>query len=963
MPARQWQRMTRTQVETRVTERMNSDGTRTRSVVTVTKVWISFTCLQGGNDVEKSLPGGDCEDAVFPIIDPGKPRSDPVSVVAELGVHPSDLAANSLFPSLPSNFQFDFKAPFLAQISVATGQPSPDRALSFGGVIESPTNGSPNRSAIPTSSNPDALANLPLLVTERILLLLRPHEICGGDLLAFAMMMPANFRYWLSLDSHFARQQVARTKTSSLQKLQLTLEYTIGPDTLHSISAWAKLPSGFKRAIFRKLSDDASAANLNKLSSNIKSELDNYRGEEKAVFRAFSFACLFGRDYMVKEFLQDGYVPAPFPFEGLKQAADGGFSRTVELLMLHLMAQDVQKVSVAETVFEIAFAKRYVNIAKTALILVPDLKDSISFHDKYVVACRENMKSMVSLFLSVSDPLLDGFLAAAEHGHESIISLFLEAGQDPGSQDNAAFRLSARHHHVRAMEVLFADPHTKPGPQALGEALLEACGTRPGSSTTRQGQLLNHERAVEPSGRAAADTLRNGHPGVVAILLQQRELDPNYKSNEALRDAAKNGYPAIVNLMIQDERVHARPKKAAALYFVLKHSNLLTVPDRDDRQAVEAILDVVKALSAEEIKELLPLALKETKLALSSFTAAVKLDNKDIFDALLAHPELNPGSLNNAALIMAIRLNKRDMLKCLLAHPKVDATLNESYLLRLACENGSLEIVSELLEHGKVDICASDNACVRAACRMGNLTLLSLLLSSMKLTSESNTIFLSDCLMEAARNGHAPVAELLLVLPFIEVTSEALREACTVGCSEIVTCLLKDGRATPDEDMLCISVQRGESDMCKMLLNYVTPRSAALRQACIRGNVDILAAILKHTAFDMNLVNGNDAWAITLADSLRHQDVVKLLQDHGAVLPPPIDVPNDVAEKMTEASKDAEESTAASSIFDNLPPLEPVDSPFGVGVFNLGASVLEVKSGHRSSRRETEKRGARSRRR
>jgi uncharacterized protein len=147
--------------------------------------------------------------------------------------------------------------------------------------------------------------------------------------------------------------------------------------------------------------------------------------------------------------------------------------------------------------------------------------------------------------------------------------------------------------------------------------------------------------------------------------------------------------------------------------------------------------------------------------------AAATGDNATVRALLKSKPDVNaPGADGTPALHWVVRIQDQETLAALL-RAGADANLANRYGVRplhLAIGNNDLASVRQLLkagaDAGSVD--AAGDSCLVQAIHTGNLQMVEALLASGAAPDSADQTFQQTPLMVAAREGHAPIVQLLL---------------------------------------------------------------------------------------------------------------------------------------------------------------------------------------------------------
>ncbi|KAJ3230679.1 hypothetical protein HDU81_004314 [Chytriomyces hyalinus] len=688
---------------------------------------------------------------------------------------------------------------------------------------------------------------LPLLVTEKILLFLAPSDMCDGNLLDFVITLPVNFRYWLVTDSHFARQHLAGPSADSFVSMFNSPE---------SKDTWSEVTHTYKMAIYHRLYSDCD-----KLQPDVREMILSLPPPHTPHNNAMFFeACSHGHLYVFNTLLSEDSVSPDFLIRGLNTASKLGHSRIVTTLLQRI---DDPYYIVAENAMVEAYSGGRVNVAKVILSHAPALNASETVRDLMMTACKQSHVDFLELFLSVSDATNDCMLEACQIGHPGIVKALLKhSAIDPNADFSKFLYLAAEGHHYLIMSILLRDPRSNPNEATLSELLILVCKAvdRPDSSD------LGHLRGGSEKKEAKAEA--------VQLILARPGNHPTFKNNEALRLAALNSSPTILDLLLSDPRIPTIPKNISALFHVLRIS-LLKPFEKDARVRVE---EYVQQISTDQLKQCLPFVMQNKAVAESCILAAVGLKNDDLLGLLLEIPALDPSISDNAALEKALRIDHMSAFSKLLDK----MTVPPVRIVNIAVDLFKLSAVQILIDspHLRWDADVLREPIINAAKR-GYIDILKLLLAHAK--SRNIDFNLNNALLQSCKMGSLVVVNELLKESNIDPNCESsgpLRNACTLNHADIVKALLEDGRAEPDSHMLVTAVNMDHQRVVAFLVaDKRTPiETNAIVGAAQLGRKEIMGAILNSPFLSSEVWLACSKRAIADATSLRHGDILELLK-------------------------------------------------------------------------------------
>ncbi|KAJ3244162.1 hypothetical protein HDU78_011353 [Chytriomyces hyalinus] len=741
----------------------------------------------------------------------------------------------------------------------------------------------------PTSST--TIHQLPLLVTEKILLFLHPLDICEGNILRFMTAIPSNFRYWLETDSHFALRHLDRPSAARSVSMFRAVE---------SKGAWSALTHTYKMAIYHALYSDCD-----QLQSHVREMVLSLPPPHTPHNNTMFFeACWRGHLYAVNALLSEDSVSPDFLIHGLNIASDMGRDKVVKLVLQHM---DDPNFNVAETALKGAYAKKIMNVAEAILSCTPALSTTQTVRELMMTACRQNRIDFLELFLRVSDASNECMTEACQIGHHGVVEALLKHSSiDPNFESSKFLFCAAENHHYLVMSVLLRDPRSNPDETTLSELLITVCkasdADRPDSSDL--GTL-----------RGGLET-KDAKAGAVELILARPGNHPTANNNEALRQAALNDYPTVLDLLLDEPRIPTSPKRISALLHVLRISPLKPF-EKDARIRVE---EYVQQISTDQLKQCLPFVMQNKAVSESCILAAVGLKNDALLGLLLEVPGVDPASSDNAALEKALRIGHMTAFSILLdkmiAPPvkivslavdlfkksAIQILIDSSHLrwdanvllepVTMAAERGHIQILRLLLAHAKLQkVELNVNSALLLSCKAGNLLVVNELLKE---------------------NGSDPNAD----------SANLLRTACSLSHHNIVRSLLTDGRAKPDGAMLLAAVNMDHLQVAKFLVaDERTPiEENSILTAARLGREEILKMILNSPFLSSQVLLACSDRAIADATLYQHRQALKLLQ---AKRDEALKQMNEkTGSAMADRKDESDPGTATSGVIQDAAPLQ-----------------------------------------
>lgn len=380
--------------------------------------------------------------------------------------------------------------------------------------------------------------------------------------------------------------------------------------------------------------------------------------------------------------------------------------------------------------------------------------------------------------------------------------------------------------------------------------------------------------------------------------LLQTELDPSFDDNYAICFAAENGFKDIVALLINDKRVDPMVSKAKPLWLAAINGH----------NAVVALF-LFNNFDSRIYTNYKELILRENKnsysFSQSPLIWAVENEFSNVVQLVIEKDSESYGPFQEA-YILAIKKQQCAIVELLLDDDRVspdkpEQTLQGKTPLVLAVETRNQELIQLLLNEDRIDPSQKENKAFNKACELGYSDIVKLLrdhklkpyYKSLKFENkESSRTITWKGLYLAIKNKHTDLAMDLLEHPkapiqqaFVWAAQEgnealvkflletkhdvinpqyskslSLRMACEYGHTLVVKQLLQDGRALPQalgNQAIRMACEKGHFEVVELLLvdervNPCARENKALRLAASRGFDKIVALLLQSPKMDLN---------------------------------------------------------------------------------------------------------------
>lgn len=266
-----------------------------------------------------------------------------------------------------------------------------------------------------------------------------------------------------------------------------------------------------------------------------------------------------------------------------------------------------------------------------------------------------------------------------------------------------------------------------------------------------------------------------------------------------------------------------------------------------------------------------------------ALVCAAELGLDQIVSAILCDGRIDPGFLDQEALIVAVQNDHPKVVQALLQDlVRINPADNSDYCFKLAAECGQLEMVNTLLQDSRVDPAASNNYAVCMAANRGHYSVLEVLLKD----SRVDPSVLNDYPVRTAmEEGHIKCFLLLSKHQRVNLANlddYLIRVASEMGLTEVVEVLLSDPKVNPgsyNNYAIRIACKKGFSKIVEHLLKHpktdpTDGNNDAFISAAKYGHCKCISLLLDDGRIDPQC---NKNYAISLANSNGHADVVSVV--------------------------------------------------------------------------------------
>ena len=143
-------------------------------------------------------------------------------------------------------------------------------------------------------------------------------------------------------------------------------------------------------------------------------------------------------------------------------------------------------------------------------------------------------------------------------------------------------------------------------------------------------------------------------------------------------------------------------------------------------------------------------------------TAAIRVDDHELFARLLKFPGLDPAANDNSAIGDAVWSGLLEIVQHLLQDPRVDPSVDRNSAIRYASSLGHVDVVRALLQDPRVDPSDNNNYAIQWASLNGHYDVVQELLQDPRVNPAADDNW---SLIMATQYDHAKVVEALLQDP------------------------------------------------------------------------------------------------------------------------------------------------------------------------------------------------------
>jgi ankyrin repeat protein len=383
----------------------------------------------------------------------------------------------------------------------------------------------------------DILANLPIDVFARVILVFSPDELTD-------ICLTSKTIYTKICQERFKMPYM----TKWMHELALGLLDSIENHRQEYIQRWL---NSVKNSILDKedlLAHVTQYGGVKTFKKILSLGVDITSGENIALINAVNANHLT----MVKILLKRGADPSVDDNYCLELASANGNEKMVKLL-LSLPTTNPGPSTIRDAV-------RSGCIAVVKLLLEdgrvnPGANDNSAIN----VACWLGHSSILKLLLK--DPRTDPsdgnnviLLTAVERGYYRIVRrLLMDPRVDPSDNHNPAIIAAANHGNAPILELLLKDGRADP--KIMNSAPLSFAAILGHYKIVK---ILLKDGRADPSvnnNRAIRDAAWGGHTGIVYLLLADKRVDPTAEDNYVLKIAISRRYHLMVKTLLRDDRI------------------------------------------------------------------------------------------------------------------------------------------------------------------------------------------------------------------------------------------------------------------------------------------------------------------------------------------------------------------------------------------------------------------------
>ncbi|ORY48140.1 ankyrin [Rhizoclosmatium globosum] len=317
-----------------------------------------------------------------------------------------------------------------------------------------------------------------------------------------------------------------------------------------------------------------------------------------------------------------------------------------------------------------------------------------------------------------------------------VICRLLKAGFPIGSQENRAFRWSARSGYTDVVRMLLKHPDVNPADQNH-----YAIASTPDIEQPDVVRLLLEDPRIDPSAQnhlALRWACDHDHIETIRLLLAHPGVDPSSSNNywyETLI-CLNRGHLDIVKLLLQDPRIDPGDQENAVIR---------TAADKGHTEIVQHLLNDPRVNPADAQSSALALAAAEGHL--------------EVVKLLMEDGRSQPNTFLNHGIRNAAKKGFHEVVALLLTDPRVDPAVDSNLPLRSSAAEGHVQVVELLLRDARVDPSPINCLPLVHAAENGRLNVVQLLLQDSRVNAVPANFRLA--ILKAVRKGHVELFEFL----------------------------------------------------------------------------------------------------------------------------------------------------------------------------------------------------------
>ncbi|KAI8839814.1 hypothetical protein BJ741DRAFT_82518 [Chytriomyces cf. hyalinus JEL632] len=651
-----------------------------------------------------------------------------------------------------------------------------------------------------------SIADLPLLITERILGFIDPDKLLNGNLMRFAFTMPFNFRFWI-FNQSFARKHVALHQHRYVRRFPLGADLTPTSRT----AEWKDVPSAYKVAVSMYYALPYSwtlGADDPEMGTRLLTD------EHQIYTHAFCLGCHHGRTSLVKEILNgDDRIGDYFYQKGILLATTSNSIAVVRsILEFHARTSADERVAngnqftegafavtLANSVMDISCDKDFNGICEVVYDVLPELVHTAAFKKHMILSAEKDSSGVLAHLLQLGKPFPEALIAASKHEATSTTQLLLTHEVEVSFDNQSAVRTAAKNNSAATLSILLADPR----------------------------------------------------------------VDPSVCDSDAIRSAAMCGFYKVVNILLEDERILDSDKDIAALHLVLAYA--LPALDPAPSSKLPTLMEEIVAssaatrvldLSQERLKHALKHLIKDARFSRRCVPTCVAMDLAQIFNILLEIPKCVKESSVQYAMLMAVEHNRPVFFNALLKQTKIDPSFESSRVFLHACSIDAEKLAEKILNNPRASLFDQDPIALRKLMEERNTSIVQTLLQDGRCDPGARD---QKAVFECINGRNTRAFQLLLKDESDRVHPSKHVEKLYIATiqnntPEMLEALLKDGRACPTTAHLAKAVSNQNSIIVKLLLEdkRAIPNAAMLQKAIDSKEYEIAEWLKKDGRVDSN---------------------------------------------------------------------------------------------------------------